>query len=380
MITPKKLSLLMALGLAAGCAIVVAQDQGPNKQGSETVARPRKKGTETPEPAEGPKIPSKFEKKNPTDAPTGTPSFRADVTSVTVDVAVLDNKGRFIPNIPRGNFRILEDNTPQQVKTFSMGEAPMTVAMVIEFSNRWQSYWTETWYQTLTASYGFIQTLKPEDYVALVAYDMRPEILCDFTEDKRAVYEAMRRLQIAAFSESNLFDAITYTAERMAGIETRKAIVLISSGDDTFSKLTFDKTRKILQDAGIPIYAIGMARAYREWLDARGYRGAIGRMDDLQAENQLRTFSKETGGQFYNPRFYGEFPSIFGSISESLRHQYNLTYNPTNQARDGSVRKLKVELVNPQNGEPLRIVDEKGKPIKYQIIAKNAYTAPREVE
>ena len=68
---------------------------------------------------------------------------------------MLDNKGHFIPNIPRGNFRILEDNVPQQSANFSMGEAPMTVCMVIEFSNRYQQYWTETWYQTLTASYGF---------------------------------------------------------------------------------------------------------------------------------------------------------------------------------------------------------------------------------
>jgi Ca-activated chloride channel homolog len=379
MTTAKKLSLLMAICLVAGFT-VAAQDQGPKKEGSETVARPRKKDSAAEPATEAPKIPSKFERKNPADIPQGTPSFRADVTSVTVDVAVLDNKGRFIPNIPRGNFRILEDNVPQQVKTFSTGEAPMTVAIVVEFSNRWQRYWSETWYQTLTAAYGFIQTLKPEDYVALIAYDMRPEILCDFTDDKRAVYEAMRRLQIAAFSESNLFDALTYTAERMTDIETRKAIVLLSSGDDTFSRLTFDKTRKILQDAGVPIYAIGLARTYRELLDAYGYTGPIARMDFLQAENQLRTFTKETGGQFYNPRFYGEFPSIFASIADALRHQYNLTYNPSNQTRDGSVRKLKVELVNPQNGEPLRIVDEKGKPIKYSIIAKNAYTAPRQVE
>lgn len=378
MSTPGKISLIVLACAVASIATMAAQDQGPKKEGSTTVARPRKPVDTTAEPAEGPKIPSKFEKK-PGQLPEGTPSFKSDVTSVTLDVAVLDNKGRFIPNIPRGNFRVLEDNVPQEIKTFSLGEAPMTVALVIEFSNRWQSYWTETWYQTLTAAYGFVETLKPDDYVAVIAYDMRPEILCDFTTDKREVYEAMRRLQIASFSESNLFDAITDTAKRMVDIEGRKSIVLISSGDDTFSKLTFDKTRKILQDAGVPIYSIGIARAVREWLDAHGYRSSIGRMDDLQAENQLRTFSKETGGQVFMPRFYGEFPSIFRAIAEALRNQYNLTYNPTNQARDGSVRRIKVELVGP-TGDPLRITDEKGKPVKYQIIAKNGYTAPREVE
>jgi VWFA-related protein len=214
----------------------------------------------------------------------------------------------------------------------------------------------------------------------VVAYDLRPEILSDFSTDKRAAYEAMQRLRIAAYSESNLFDALVDTAERMSELEGRRAIVLISSGMDTFSKLTFDKTRKALQGAGVPIYAIGLMQALREWYDARGYLGSIARLDFLQADNQLRTFTKETGGQAFFPRFYGEFPGIFGAISESLRNQYSLAYTPSNQARDGKFRKIKVELVNPATNEPLRIVDEKGKPIKYQIIAKAGYTAPREVE
>ncbi|MGH9631629.1 MAG: VWA domain-containing protein, partial [Bryobacteraceae bacterium] len=302
------------------------------------------------------------------------------VTTVDLEVAVLDNKGNFIPNIPQGNFRILEDGVPQPISSFGMGEAPMTVAMVIEFSNLFQQYWSETWYQTLTAAYGFLETLKPEDYVAVVAYDLRPEILSDFSTDKRKAQEAMQRLRIAAFSEANMFDALVDVADRMKDIEGRKAIVLISSGMDTFSKLTFGKTRTALQDAGVPIYAIGLMQALREWYDARGYMGSIARLDFLQADNQLRTFAKETGGQAYFPRFYGEFPAIFGAISNALRNQYSLSYNPTNQARDGEFRKIKVELVNPATGEPLRIVNEKDKPIKYQIIAKKGYTAPRPVE
>ena len=184
----------------------------------------------------------------------------------------------------------------------------MTVAMVIEFSNLFQRYWGETWYQTLTAAYGFLETLKPEDYVAVVAYDMRPEILSDFSTDRRKAQEAMQRLRIPAFSESNLFDALTDTAERMSAIEGRKAIVLISSGIDTFSKLTFDKTRKSLQQSGVPIYAIGLMQTLRELIDAYGGMGSIQRLDFLQADNQLRTFTKETGGMAFFPRFYGEFP------------------------------------------------------------------------
>lgn len=363
------------------CGGLATAQEGPNKERGEAVAKPRKKdstGAPTTEP-EQPKIPSKFGKKG--DVPKeGTPTFRSDVNTVNVDVAVLDNKGRFIPNIPKGNFRILEDGVPQQIENFAMGEAPMTVALVIEFSNLFQQYWSEAWYQTLTAAYGFLETLKPEDFVAVVAYDMRPEILSDFSTNKQQAYEAMQRLRIAAYSESNLFDALTDTADRMSEIEGRKAIILISSGIDTFSKLTFDKTRKSLQTSGVPIYAIGLMQALREWYDARGMMGPIQRLDFLQADNQLRTFAKETGGQAFFPRFYGEFPGIFRAIADSLRNQYSLSYQPTNQARDGKYRKIKVELVNPATNEPLRIIDEKGKPMKYQILAKAGYTAPREVE
>lgn len=379
----KRIALtLLALCIAAAFGMEALAQQGPTREGSETVARPRKKSTETAPGAateEQEKIPSKFGRKKEGDVPEGAATFRSDVTTVSLDVTVIDNKGRFIPGIPQGNFRILEDNVPQTVTQFGTGEAPMTVVLVIEFSNLWQQYYTETWYQTLTAAYGFLDTLKPEDYVAIVAYDMRPEVLSDFTQDKREAYNAMRRLQIASYSESNLYDALVYTVDRMQDIEGRKAIVLISSGWDTFSKLTFDETRKKLQLGGVPIYSIGMAQALRMYYDSMGYLGPIARLDGLQADNQLRTFSKETGGMTFLPRFYGEFPSIFRSISEALRNQYTMAYSPTNQARDGKFRKIKVELVDPATGKPLKVTVN-GKPVKYQIIAKNGYTAPREVE
>ncbi len=362
------------------CDPLALAQEGPKKEVSDTVARPRKKGA--PAEEEQPKIPSRLAKKPGAEEAKeeGLVAFRTETNVVSVDVAVVDNKGRFIPNIPPGNFRVLEDNVPQQISGITMGEAPMTVCMVIEFSNLFQQYWSSGWYETLTAAYGFLETLKPEDYVAVVAYDLRPEILSDFSTDKRKAYEAMQRLRIAAFSESNLYDALVDTATRMSEIEGRKAIVLIASGLDTFSKLTFDQTRRKLQEAGVPIYGIGILQAMREWMDARGWLGPIARMDFLQADNQMRTFARETGGQAFLPRFFGEFPGIFRAIHEALRNQYQITYSPTNLAKDGKFRRIKVDLVNPANGERLRIVDDKGKPIKYSIIAKAGYTAPREVE
>lgn len=372
---PFRHGLWLAVLLSVSASLIAQQqgpivtEPGPNRDAGETVARPKK--------AEPPPVPAR--PKRPPES-KNMPTFKSESNLVTVDVAVLDNRGNFIPNIPRDKFLVLEDNVPQKIVNFGPSQAPMTVCLVIEFSNLFQQYWTESWYQTLTAAYGFLQTLRPEDWVAVVAYDLRPEVLSDFSQDKRNAYEAMRRLQIAAFSESNLYDALADTIDRMKDIEGRKAIVLISSGVDTFSKLTFDKIRHIVQTGGTAIYAIGLMQALRDWYDARGYMGPIQRMDFLQADNQMRTFAKESGGMSFFPRFYGEFPSIFQQIAISLRNEYSVTYEPTNQARDGKFRKIKVQLVDPRTNKDLRIVDQKGKNVKYTILAKAGYVAPREVE
>ncbi len=358
--------------------LVVGQTQGPLKDPGATVAKPRKSTDSNTNPdTDLPKIPSKLKKDPKLDTKDVT-QFKSNVDIVTIDVAVIDNKGHFIPGIPAGNFRILEDNVPQQIRKVDMGEAPMTIAMVIEFSNLFQRYWSSAWYQTLQLAWGFAESLKPEDYAAVVAYDIRPEILADFTTDKTKIREGLDRLKIAAFSEANMFDAVTDTADRMSGIEGRKAILLITSGIDTFSRITYDQTRKKLQEAGVPVYSIGLMQMQRDMADSR--MAPTARMDFLQADNELRTFAKETGGAAYFPRFSGEYPGIFQMLHQSLRNQYVITYQPSNTKHDGAFRKLKVELVNPATNEPLPVKDEKGRPIKYQIVTKTGYKAPREVE
>jgi Ca-activated chloride channel homolog len=406
-------SFKVVLACAASAALVAvvlpfAVAQGPTTDSSETVARPRKKTPPPDAPADTaappsdssnttspnaappndtntndtdsdqPKIPSKFSRKDKDVVPADAPTFHSDVTTIQLDVAVLDNKGHFLPSIPREKFRVLEDNVPQKISSFSVNsDAPMTIAMVIEFSNLYQQYYSQGWYETLVASYGFVQTLKPDDYVAIVAYDLRTEILCDFTTDRGKVQEAMQRLRIPGFSEANLFDALVDTEQRMSNIEGRKAILLIASGRDTFSKLTYDKARKAVQEAGVPIYAVSMLQAMRIMAESR--MGQIQQLDFLQADNEMKTFARESGGQSYFPRFFGEFPNIYQSISSALRNQYSIAYQPSNQAKDGTFRKLKVELVDPQTGDALR-VSEGGKPVKYEVITKAGYTAPREVE
>jgi Ca-activated chloride channel family protein len=379
---PLPLSILCAAALVAIAGVSAQQGpmgQGPVKDSGNTVARPRKPADpNTGAPAEDPnlpKIPSQY-KKDKQDL-GNVPNFKLDVDVVSLDVSVVDNKGQFIPGIPAGNFRVLEDNVPQQIRKVDMGEAPMTLAMVIEFSQHFQQMYSWAWYETLQLVWGFASTLKPEDYCAVIAFDMKPEILSDFTTDRMKTQEALHRLTIPAWREANMFDAVTDTAERMSGIEGRKAILLVTTGVDTFSKLTYDQTRKKLQEAGVPVYAISLMGMQREMADAS--MGPMQRMTFLQADNELKTFAKETGGAAYFPKFQGEYPQMFQQIHQALRNQYVITYMPSNKAHDGTFRKLKVELVD-RDGKPLPVKDEKGKPIKYQVIAKAGYKAPREVE
>ncbi|HYO80971.1 MAG TPA: VWA domain-containing protein, partial [Bryobacteraceae bacterium] len=143
----RPLALTLALALGIGIAPHALPQQGPNKESTESVAKPRPRpgASGQPEAAPAPeeeKIPSKFSRKDKEGQPVEGPSFRTDANTVTVEAAVLDNKGNFIPKIPQGNFRILEDGVPQTVSSFGIGEGTMTVAMVIEFSNLYQRYWS----------------------------------------------------------------------------------------------------------------------------------------------------------------------------------------------------------------------------------------------
>lgn len=316
----------------------------------------------------------------PRRVPDEQPLFTADTNVVNVEIAVLDNKGQFLANIPQGNFQILEDGVPQKILSLGQTQAPATVALLVEFSNRWQSYWSETWYQTLTATYGFVETLRPEDWIAVIAYDLRPEILADFTQDRREIQSALQRMRIAAYSESNLFDALVDTVERMSGIEGRKSVVLLSSGEDTFSRLNFNQTRRRVQEAGVTVHAIGLGQMLKELLDSYGYVGGATRIGWLQADNQLRTFTSETGGFAFFPRFYGQFPTIFQSLNYLMRNQYTAVYQPSNTKRDGTFRKIEVRLVDPNTNKELRITGKNNKRVKYKIVARKGYTAPREVE
>jgi VWFA-related protein len=205
-----------------------------------------------------------------------------------------------------------------------------------------------------------------------MTFDMRNQIQLDFTQDKRELMQAIDSLRMPGFNETNVFDALYEGLDRLERIEGRKYIILIASGRDTFSKLTLDKILKKVKAAqDITIYTISTGGFMR------AVRGDSITM--LQADNEMKTFSSLTGGASYFPRFTAEFPDDFNEINQNIRAKYELVYRPSNAKQDGTYRKLRVELVDDE-GQPLHIQDEKHKPLKYDVIARDGYRAKQEVE
>ena len=390
-ILAKRLMLLTIGVFMAGCLMAPVWAQDTTQQ---PPANPNKQ--EAPAEAGGPQndtgpyvIPKKKEEPPP---PTlekpkkieGMPdySIKVDVPLVNLDVLVTTKDGQAIPGLKKENFKILEDGEEQKVTSFNQSEAPITAVLLVEFAST--NYYFM--YDALNASYAFANTLKKDDWVAVISYDMKPHILADFTQDKKAVYGALGTLRIPGFAETNLFDAVFDTLDRVDRIEGKKYVILVTTGVDTFSKLNLDQIlKKVKATKDVAIYPISVGFAVRNYCETHscGYTHGIGipvgHMDYLQGDNEMRTFASLTGGRAYFPRFEGELPEIFHDIAADIRNQYSIAYHPTNTKLDGTYRKLKVQLQAPDGG-PLKIKDQKGKDVKYVIYARDGYTAKHQVE
>lgn len=350
-------------------------DAGGPGADSGVIALPKKKEVPEDVPPPAPAAPR-------IKAPEGMPNYslRIEVPEVTVDVGVLLEKThQFVPGLKPGNFRIYEDGVVQKVAGFKRVEAPITALLLCEFASN--GYWWMKGQDMLNAAYAFTQQLRPQDYVALMTFDMHTQIISDFTQDKRQILEGINSLRIPGFSETNFFDALYESLDRISRIEGRKYIIVIATGRDTFSKLTLDKMlQKVKSTPDVTIFTVSTGGALRAMTEGRGGMMASMRdMDYLQADNEMRTFASLTGGMSFFPRFQGEMPDIFSTINQNIRAKYQLVYHPTNSNQDGTYRKLRVELVD-EEGQPLHFQDEKHKPLKYDIIARDGYRARQAVE
>lgn len=338
-----------------------ADDSGPATSGDAIVLPKKKDEPEPPPPA-----PADERVKNPGGA---TYSLRVDVPIVNLDVGVLlDKTHQFVPGLKADNFAVVEDGVEQHVQSLRLAKTPITAVMLLEFAANHYIFIND---MENTAA-AFFRTLQPDDYVAVETYDIKPHILCDFTNNRDTVREALSSLMMPTWHETNEFDALYQTLDRLSRVEGQKYVILISSGRDTMSRLTLDQIlAKVKSSQNTTVFTISTGGFMREM-----GRDNIGALQDL---NEMRTFAQMTGGMSFAPVFQGELPEVFSQISQSIRNKYVLTYRPTNTKNDGTYRKVKVYLVD-NEGKPLKMADEKGKPLKYSIVARDGYKAKLPVE
>ena len=325
---------------------------------------------------------------------------------VNVDAVVYHKKsGQIVANLKKPNFAIFDNGVQQEITNFSTPEAPITVAMVVEYSKLSEYFgyastrgYEPGTYEVIRPTAMFLsQFIKPpDDYVSVVAFDIRPTPLTDFTNDPgrlQAVISLLLR-NSPAFRETNLFDALKFVlvggrgdsvvledskSEKSdyAGLVSvqgrRRAVILVASGLDTFSKINYGDARKVLQNSGIPVYIIGTAgmfkKQYADQLPATdGLTGMPGRMSWLQADNTLNTFARETGGAYFPVTFEGEIPKVLNSINALLRSQYSLAFNP-GDVKDGKQHKLQVKVDVDGDGT----YDEK----EFVVQARQYYNSPK---
>ena len=389
------LAMAVSLTLLFAVTPASAQDQTQTPPQTDDNGKPKQ---DVPPEAGGPGGdigPYAIPKKTPEEAPPPPPpvspkkvegmpdySIRVNAPLVNVDVLVTTKSGEFVPGLKKDNFRLFEDGAPQSISTFNVSKAPITAVLLVEYASTNYAFMI----QALQASYAFANTLQKDDWIAVAYYDMQPHILVDFTQDKKAVYGALNQLRIPGFAETNLFDALYDTLDRLDRVEGKKYIILVTTGVDTFSKLTLDKiTKKIKDTKDVTIFPVSVGWIIREMYEARGRSAPHGmgipvnNMDYLQADNEMRNFAAMTGGRAYFPRFEGEMPELFHDISTDIRNQYSLTYRPTNDKLDGTYRKLKVQVVAPDGG-PLKVKDQKGKEQKIEVVSRDGYTAKHSVD
>lgn len=372
-------SLVMAL--IWGATGISINETVMAQAGRKSAEKQKKNPGATGDPEQDRKAQEKQEEKK-VDKSQAPVSINIDTDIVNVEAVVYNKKtGGLLQGLKKENFEIYEDGIKQEIENFATPEAPVTMVLLLEYSKLVDLLGSPTGgffepgrIEILRPAYEFVQRfVQPKDFISIVAYDIRPTPLVDFTDDKGKLMAAVNLLlrNNPAFSESNFFDALKFVLRGGVGdavvlednpqakaeyaglyeVNARTAIMLVSSGIDTFSKINFDEARKVVENSGVPIYVIGTGnmflKRYDQQLDpGRGLEmyGIPDRMTLLQAQNTLKTFADSTGGKYYPVTFPGEIPSVLQSVSAMVRNMYSLGYTPTNTRRDGKRRKIQVKV------------------------------------
>jgi len=260
--------------------------------------------------------------------------FRAAVEMVSLNVTVTDQKQHYLTDLESKDFAIFEDGAKQDITYFNRTTLPIALSLLIDTSASME----QRLVTAQDAAIGFARKLRPHDLAQVVDFDTRVEILQNFTSDAAALETAIRGT--SAGGSTSMYNALYISLKELVKIQAksdddvrRRAVVLLSDGEDTSSLVTFEEVMDLAKRSATTIYAIGLQS--REASLARGFR---------EAEFVLRQLSQETGGRAFFPQRAEDLGAIYGEIADELASQYVLGYASTNPKRDGAWRRLSVQV------------------------------------
>jgi Ca-activated chloride channel family protein len=250
---------------------------------------------------------------------------------VVLNITVTDKSGQYVPGLKLSDFTIFEDGKAvpaDSISSFGLHESPFASVVLIDTSGSMETRMS----LARSAAIRFLDRLRADDVAAVYKFDFKVERVQDFSNsrDLAPMAYALNASGMTALNDA-IFDAAKAVAERP---EKRKAIVVLSDGIDTKSRITSDKALDTAMAIGATIYAVDMS--------ASNYRHARGQ----QSAAMLKHFAERTGGRFVSTPGGPTLREAFANIADELGHQYTVTYRPVNRNRDGKWRKLDVQLSN----------------------------------
>ncbi|MCU1298520.1 MAG: hypothetical protein JWO91_2798 [Acidobacteriaceae bacterium] len=300
--------------------------------------------------------------------------FDPATKTVTLKFLVQDPNGYFIPNIRREDFVVYENNVRQQNTSVEVEHAPATLGLLLEFGGRIQGLNHDLGQEVSRAGEHLLDELGRDDTIGIWKYSDKVDQVAGFAQDHLSLYTPLLTLGTPELSESNLYDAVIFMENQMRPVTGRKAIVLVSSGIDTFSKATYEQVLNTAQDSDTPIYALSLVPDLRQLSEMHGRTGPVARIDWNEADHRLEEIARVSGGRAYAPENTVDLPPIYDDMLENLKVRYVISYRSSSDLPPNVPRRVRVELVDPKTGGPLQIVDSNGKKIPASIVVQDSYT------
>ena len=276
------------------------------------------------------------------EAPVPLPkaSIRIDVNNVLVPVTVVDPLNRFVTGLDQDAFEVYEDNIKQKIVSFGSDDAPLSIGIVFDTS---ASMGPKLERSRLSVA-EFFKTANPEDEAFLVEFSDRPQLVVPMTHNLEDIQNRLTFTQ--SKGRTALLDGVYLALTTMKKARNpRKALIVISDGGDNNSRYTATEVRNLVREADVQIYGIGIY----ENGSARGRTP-----EELSGPEMLRDLSEPTGGRHFVVENLAELPDVAAKIGIELRNQYVIGYSPSNEARDGKYRKIKVKIIQPRSLPALR--------------------------